>query len=141
VVENGSDVGGTTGSGSGMEVDEIGSRHTKGEEATSINLDVTQLQGDTIEDIPLSELPEPTEDEINSFFSSRADGGPSVQTNGASSSLSTVPDSNADTVVVSDYHSQAKALANIQAVQKDKEWKEPEVFYIKETGEIFLDYE
>jgi hypothetical protein len=136
-VENGSDVGGALGSGSGMEVDEVGSLSVKGEDGTTTHTDTPQGRTDTIEGIPLSELPEPTEDEINSFFSSRTAAGPSGQVNGVSSASSTVPDVDSDTIAVIDHHSQTKALAT----QKEKDWKEPEVFYIKETGEIFLDYE
>jgi hypothetical protein len=87
------------------------------------------------EDVPMSELPEPTEEEIRAFFS-RSNGHVNGTASGSASS-------HTGETVISDYQSQAKALAEMQAAQKEnnKDWKEPEVFLIEETGEIFLDYE
>jgi len=132
-------------SGSGMDVDEIGSTvtstdvngsgpgsHVKEEEGEA----TSRLPTDPLEeDVPISELPEPTEEEISTFFS-RANGHVNGTASGSASSSN-------GTTVIHDYQSQSKALADIQAAQKEKnkELKEPEVFYIAETGEIFLDYE
>ena len=145
--EEGEDVPVASGSrsGSGMDVDEIGSTvasndvngsgsgsHVKEEEGeTSSRLPTDPLE----EDVPISELPEPTEEEISTFFS-RANGHVNGTASGSASSSN-------GTTVINDYQSQSKALADIQAAQKEKnkELKEPEVFYIEETGEIFLDYE
>lgn len=100
----------------GMDVDELGST-VDGTIAGSENEPAFRS---TTPDEPLEDLPAPDEDDVVEFLTMHTGSRP-----------------RADIV---DYQSQLQAALGQKDPSKSKEWKEPEVYVIQETGEIFLSY-
>lgn len=124
-----------TGSGS-MEVDEIEAGSTVGSTGMingaghngDSTADVDQELEEALKEVPITDLPAPNEGELLEYFRGQEQGRV-VNGSGGSGSGSTSS------------RTEEASTGLSREKDKDKEWKEPEVFYIKETGEIFLDYE
>jgi hypothetical protein len=100
----------------GMDVDELGST-ADGTIADSENDPALKI---TTPDESLEDLPAPDEEDVVEFLRIHTDSR-----------------HRADIV---DYQSQLQAALGQKDPSKSKEWKEPEVYVIQETGEIFLNY-
>lgn len=126
-----------TGSGS-MEVDEIEAGSTVGSTGMingaghngDSTADVDQELEEALKEVPVTDLPAPNEGELLEYFRGQEQGRAVNGSGGSGPSSSRAEE--ALTGVTKEKEREK---------DKDKEWKEPEVFYIKETGEIFLDYE
>lgn len=131
-----------------MEVDEIGSTVA----STELNGGIEAQPGSepmltqeqeleaALDEIPLTDLPEPDERDLWDFFAGRTkeDHGDRYE-NG----LGIHHDQNQNqNQMANGSSSRSVSQSAPQSLSlKDKEWKDPEVFFIRETGEIFLDYE
>ena len=143
--------------GSGMDVDEIGSTvastevngtelHAASARSEGILTHEQELQQGleaALAEMPLTDLPTPNERDLLDFFQSRTldKQDDVVHTNGKTNGNNHTRNHTQDVNGSSSRSVSQSAPTHGQISQKDKEWKEPEVFYIKETGEIFLDYE